>query len=109
MDPKIPRKCFPDCRVLRELVDQNVGNRPHRHPNGRGQLLFRQPLPELSMNKTFQIHNGTPSLTVADFWSRAFQPGRNLFVPRTVRGGWMSSWATPNATVWLVERRSLTS
>jgi len=67
MNAKIPRKCFSDSRVLRELVDQNVGNRPHGDPNCRGQLLFSQPLTEFSIDKTFQIHNGIPSQTVGDF------------------------------------------
>jgi hypothetical protein len=69
MNAKIPRKVFPDCRVLRELVDQNVGNRPHGDPNFGSQLLFSQPLTELSLNKTLEIHNEIPSRTVGDFWS----------------------------------------
>jgi hypothetical protein len=54
---KIPHKVFPACLVVRELVGQNVGNGRHRDPNGRGQLLFSQPLTQLSLNKTFEIHN----------------------------------------------------
>jgi hypothetical protein len=53
MNAKIPGKLFPDCRILWELVEQNVRNRPHGDPNCRGQFLFSQPLTELSMNKTF--------------------------------------------------------
>jgi len=60
MNVKILRELVPDCRILWELADQRVGNRPHGDPNFRGQLLFSEPLTELSLNKSSQIHNGTP-------------------------------------------------
>jgi hypothetical protein len=37
------------------------------------------------MNKTFQIHNGIPSLTIVDFWSGEFQSARFFFTPRSGR------------------------
>lgn len=45
------RKLFPDCRILWQLVDQDVGNRAHRNSDCGSQFLFIQLFTELSMGK----------------------------------------------------------
>src|SRR4029079_7602275 len=44
MNAKMPGKCFPDRRVLREVIGQNIRDRLHRDPNHSGQFLFSHPL-----------------------------------------------------------------
>src|SRR4051812_47291231 len=49
--PEIAGQCLPDSRVLWDFVGKNIHDRPDRDPRCRGQLLFSQPLTELSMDK----------------------------------------------------------
>ena len=75
MNAKILRELLPDGRILRKLVDQNIGDRPHRNPNCGGELRLCHSLTRFSMNKTFHIHNVSPPRTHGDFGGPAFDSG----------------------------------